>query len=54
MTVRRRVTMAFSALVALLGVTLIVETAVVGGQTGFVLGALFLVAGTLRLLHSLR
>jgi hypothetical protein len=54
LTVRRRLTAGFSLLVALLGVVIVVETAVVGGQTGFVVGALFVLAGGLRLLLSLR
>ena len=38
-----------SAAVALLGPVLVVETAIVGGSLGFLLGALFLAAGALRL-----
>jgi hypothetical protein len=37
-----------------IGLVLVVETAIVGGAIGFVLGALFLVAGALRLYLSLR
>jgi len=43
-----------AAVTALLGVVLIVETAVVGGSLGFLLGALFLAAGGLRLALVLR
>jgi hypothetical protein len=42
-------TVVFSALVVLLGTVLIVETAIVGGSLGYLLGALFLGAGVLRL-----
>jgi hypothetical protein len=47
-------TVGLSALIALLGVVLIVETAVVGGSLGFLIGALFLAAGSLRLVLVLR
>jgi uncharacterized membrane protein HdeD (DUF308 family) len=47
-------TIVLSALAALLGLVLVVETAVVGGSLGFLLGALFLVAGCLRLALVLR
>jgi hypothetical protein len=47
-------TIVFSAAVALLGLVLVIETAVVGGSLGFVLGALFLVAGALRLMLAVR
>ena len=43
-----------AAVAALLGVVLIVETAIVGGSLGFLLGALFLAAGALRLALVLR
>jgi hypothetical protein len=52
--VRVPATIVLSAAVALLGLVLIVETAVVGGSLGFVLGALFLVAGALRVMLVLR
>ena len=52
--VRVSATIALSAAVALLGLVLVVETAIVGGSLGFVLGALFLVAGALRLMLVLR
>jgi hypothetical protein len=51
---RRRTTAGLSLLVALLGVVLMIETALLGGQTGFVVGALFTLAGALRLYLSLR
>jgi hypothetical protein len=41
-------------LAGLLGVVLIVETAIVGGSLGFLLGALFLAAGCLRVALVLR
>jgi hypothetical protein len=47
-------TIVLSAAVALLGLVLVVETAIVGGTLGFLLGALFLVAGALRLALVLR
>lgn len=47
---RRQVTAAVSALIVVLGVILLIETAVVGGGTaGYVLGALFVLAGIGRL-----
>jgi hypothetical protein len=46
---RARATASLSRLLVLLGVALIVETALVGGGLGFVLGALFVLAGALRL-----
>ncbi len=51
---RAPATVVLSALAALLGVVLIVETALVGGALGFLLGALFLAAGGLRLALVLR
>jgi hypothetical protein len=47
-------TILLAALTALLGVVLLVETAVVGGVLGFLIGGLFLVAGGLRLALVLR
>jgi hypothetical protein len=42
-------TVVLSALTAALGFVLIVETAVVGGSLGFLIGGLFVLAGGLRL-----
>jgi len=47
-------TVVLSALMAVLGVVLIVETALVGGSLGFLIGALFLAAGSLRLFLVMR
>ena len=47
-------TVVLSAVAGLLGVVLIVETAIVGGTLGFLLGGLFLLAGVLRLVLVLR
>jgi hypothetical protein len=47
-------TVLLAALAALLGLVLLVETALVGGSLGFLLGALFLAAGCLRLALVLR
>lgn len=47
-------TVVLSALMAVLGVVLIVQTALVDGSLGFLIGALFLAAGSLRLLLVLR
>ena len=52
--IRVPATIVLSAVVALLGLVLVVETAIVGGTLGFLLGALFLVAGALRLALVLR
>ena len=46
---RDSATIVLSALAALLGLVLIVETAIVGGLLGYLLGTLFLGAGGLRL-----
>ena len=51
---RNRATAAFSGLLVVLGVALIVETAVLGGGLGLLLGALFVLAGGLRLYLSFR
>lgn len=51
---RMPATVVLSAVAALLGVVLIVETAIVGGTLGFLLGGLFLLAGVLRLVLVLR
>jgi hypothetical protein len=47
-------TVVLSTLMAVLGVVLIVETALVDGSFGFLIGALFLAAGSLRLVLVLR
>jgi hypothetical protein len=52
--VRARATVVFSALLLVLGIALIVETAVLGGGIGLLLGALFVLAGGLRLYLSSR
>lgn len=41
-------TVVISGLLALMGIVLIVETALLGGGIGFLLGTLFLLAGGLR------
>jgi hypothetical protein len=51
---RTRVTIALSVALVALGVALIVETAVLEGGIGYVLGALFVLAGGGRLYLSLR
>jgi hypothetical protein len=51
---RSPATALLSGVIALLGVVLIVETAIVGGTLGYLLGALFLAAGGLRLALLLR
>ena len=48
------VTRVFSGALLLLGLVLIVETAVLGGGIGLLLGVLFLLAGGLRLYLSFR
>ena len=53
-TGRVRATRIFSGALVLLGVVLIVETAVLGGGIGLLLGALFLLAGGLRLYLSFK
>jgi uncharacterized membrane protein HdeD (DUF308 family) len=47
-------TVVLSALMAALGVVLIVQTALLDGSLGFLIGALFLAAGSLRLFLVLR
>jgi hypothetical protein len=46
---QRRTTLALSALALVLGVVLVVETALLGGGIGFVFGGLLAVAGAGRL-----
>lgn len=48
----RRATVAISAVLVILGVAIIVETAIVGGGIGYLLGTLFASAGALRLYLS--
>jgi hypothetical protein len=49
-----RATVALSALLALLGLALVIETAVLGGGIGYVLGGVLLLAGVGRLYLSSR
>jgi hypothetical protein len=51
---RRRLTVILSSLLVLLGVVLLVETALAGGGIGYLFGALLILAGTGRLYVSLR
>ncbi len=48
MTGRSRATLVLSALLVVLGLVVIVETAVLGGGIGVVLGVLLVLAGALR------
>jgi hypothetical protein len=50
----RSVTIAISAVLVILGVAILVETVLVGGGIGYLLGALFASAGALRLYLSVR
>ena len=50
----KRVTVGLSILLVILGSALIVETAVVGGGVGYLLGVLLALAGGLRLYLSSR
>ena len=47
-------TLILSGVLVALGVALIVETVVVGGRLGYLLGALFLLAGGLRIYLTTR
>jgi hypothetical protein len=51
---RLRVTVVLSVLTVVLGVALLVETAVLGGGVGYLLGGMLVVAGAGRLYVSLR
>ena len=51
---RLKVTIALSALMIVLGVALLVETAVLGGGIGYLLGGMLVVAGAGRLYVSRR
>ena len=46
---RKRATAAVSLLLVALGLAVLVETIVVGGELGFLFGALLLLAGVLRI-----
>jgi hypothetical protein len=46
--VRAGATLGISAVLVVIGVVLIVETVLVGGTIGYVLGVLFVLAGALR------
>jgi hypothetical protein len=50
----RSVTIAISAVLVILGVAILVETVLVGGGIGYLLGVLFASAGALRLYLSVR
>jgi hypothetical protein len=52
MTSRLRVTVVLSALLVVLGLVLLVETAVVGGGIGYLFGGLLVLAGVGRLYVS--
>ena len=49
-----RVTIVFSGVMVVLGIVLVVETALVGGGVGYLLGVLLVLAGGLRLYLSSR
>jgi hypothetical protein len=49
-----RVTIALSTLLVVIGLALVIETAILGGGIGFLLGAVLLLAGAARLYFSLR
>ena len=51
---RRRATMVLSALVVAVGVAVVVETAIVGGGAGYLVGGAILLAGLARLYVSTR
>jgi hypothetical protein len=51
---RLRITTLLSAVMIVLGVVLLIETAVVGGGIGYLLGALLVLAGVGRLYVSRR
>ena len=52
--IRYRTTVGLSALMVVLGIVLLVETAVIGGGTGYLIGGLLVVAGVGRLYVSLK
>jgi hypothetical protein len=45
----KRTAFGVSALLVAIGLVLVIETALVGGELGYVLGTLFVLAGGLRL-----
>lgn len=49
---RRRTTYALSAGLAVIGIAVLVRTALLGGGIGYVLGGLFVLAGVLRIYIS--
>lgn len=49
---RPRATLVLSAALVLIGLVLLAETVYVGGEIGYLLGALFVLAGGLRLYLS--
>jgi hypothetical protein len=51
---RLKVTVVLSAVMVVLGVALLIETVVLGGGIGYVLGGMLVVAGAGRLYVSLR
>ena len=51
---RRAAIAAFSGLLMAVGLTLLVETVLVGGQAGYAIGGAFVLAGAARLYLSLR
>jgi hypothetical protein len=50
----RNATIVISAVLVILGIAILVETAMVGGGIGYLLGALFASAGVLRLYLAAR
>jgi hypothetical protein len=50
----RSATVMISAVLVILGIAILVETAIVGGGIGYLLGVLFASAGALRLYLSVR
>jgi fucose permease len=52
--VRAQATRIFSGILVLVGLALLIETAALGGGIGLLLGALFVLAGGLRLYLSFR
>jgi hypothetical protein len=53
-TAYRRAAVALAVVFAGIGIALLVETAIVGGSTGYLLGGLFILAGAGRLYLILR